>query len=117
LETPYKDVPILTEEAGELGFLFGREAGADDDKLGWVAIVQQDLLSALAGWNCSTGDWRTGMSCWVSATWWRSCRFSSAMTNASASCELALAHVSDFLKHPETVITPLGPGSFISRYG
>jgi hypothetical protein len=25
-------------------------------------------LVSLVGWNCSTGDWRTGMSCWVSAT-------------------------------------------------
>jgi hypothetical protein len=56
------------------------------------------------------------MSCWVSSTRWRSCRFSSAMTKASASYELAFAHSSDFLKHPETVITPLGPGSFILRY-
>jgi hypothetical protein len=31
------------EEAGELAFLFSREAGADDDKLGGVALIQQDL--------------------------------------------------------------------------
>jgi hypothetical protein len=37
------------------------------------------------------------------------------MTKASASYELSLAHASDFLKLPETVITPLGPGSFIFR--
>jgi hypothetical protein len=73
-------------------------------------------LVSLAGLNCSTGDWRAGTSCWVSSTRWRSCRFSSAMTSASASCELALAHSSDFLKHHETVITPLGPRSFILRY-
>jgi hypothetical protein len=42
---PCKDVLILTEEAGELAFLFGREAGADDDELRWVALVQEDLLS------------------------------------------------------------------------
>jgi hypothetical protein len=37
------------------------------------------------------------------------------MTNASASCKLSLALARDFLKLPETVITPLGPGSFIFR--
>jgi hypothetical protein len=46
---PCKDVLILTEEAGELAFLFGREAGADDDVHGWVALVQKDLLSVI-GW-------------------------------------------------------------------
>jgi hypothetical protein len=51
----------------------------------------------------------------VSSTRWRSCRFSSAMTNTSASCELSLAQARDFLKLPETVITPLGLGSFIFR--
>jgi hypothetical protein len=73
-------------------------------------------LVSLADLNCSTGDWRASTSCWVSSTRWRSCRFSSVMTNASARYELALAHSSDFLKHPEIVITPLGPGSFILRY-
>jgi hypothetical protein len=37
------------------------------------------------------------------------------MTNASSSYELSLAHASDFLKFPKTMITPLGPGSFIFR--
>jgi hypothetical protein len=32
------------------------------------------------------------------------------MTIASASCELALAHSIDFLKHPKTVIMPRGSG-------
>jgi hypothetical protein len=72
-------------------------------------------LVSLAGLNCSTGDWRTGTSCWASTTRCRSCRFSSAMTSASASCELSYAQARDFLKLPETVITPLGPGSFIFR--
>jgi hypothetical protein len=44
---PCEDVPILTEEADELAFLFGREAGADDDKLGWVALVQRNLLGII----------------------------------------------------------------------
>jgi hypothetical protein len=35
------------EEAGELAFLFGRKAGADDDELEWVALVQEDLLSVV----------------------------------------------------------------------
>jgi hypothetical protein len=70
-------------------------------------------LVSLAGLNCSTGDWQTGTSCWASSTRWRSCRFSLVMTSASASYELSLAHASDFLKFPETVITPLGPGSFV----
>jgi hypothetical protein len=35
------------EEAGELAFLFGREAGADDDELGWVPLFQEDLLSVI----------------------------------------------------------------------
>jgi hypothetical protein len=35
------------EEAGELAFLFGREAGADDDELGWVSLIQQDLLGII----------------------------------------------------------------------
>jgi hypothetical protein len=37
------------------------------------------------------------------------------MTSASTSYELSLAHARDFLKLLETVITPLGPGSFIFR--
>jgi hypothetical protein len=37
------------EEAGELAFLFSREAGADDDELGGVALIQQDLLGVI-GW-------------------------------------------------------------------
>jgi hypothetical protein len=37
---PCEDVPILTEEAGELAFLFDREAGAYDDELGWAPLVQ-----------------------------------------------------------------------------
>jgi hypothetical protein len=36
---PFEDVPILMEEAGELAFLFGREASVDDDELGWVALI------------------------------------------------------------------------------
>jgi hypothetical protein len=34
-------------EAGELAFLFSREAGVDDDKLGGIALVQQDLLGVV----------------------------------------------------------------------
>jgi hypothetical protein len=37
------------------------------------------------------------------------------MTSASASCELSFAQARDFLKLLGTVITPLGPGSFIFR--
>jgi hypothetical protein len=103
------------EEAGELAFLFGRQAGADDDVLGGVALVQQDLLGVVGRLEYSTGDWRTGTSCWVSSMRCRSCLFSSAMTSASASCELSFAQARDFLKLPETMITPLGPRSFIFR--
>jgi hypothetical protein len=44
---PREDVLILTEETGELAFLFGRQAGANDDVLGGVALIQQDLLGVV----------------------------------------------------------------------
>jgi hypothetical protein len=35
------------EEANELAFLFGREAGDDDEELGQVTQIQQELLGVI----------------------------------------------------------------------
>jgi hypothetical protein len=35
------------EETGELAFLFSRQADADNDILGGVTLVQQDLLGVV----------------------------------------------------------------------
>jgi hypothetical protein len=36
------------EEAGELAFLVSRKASADDNKLGGIALIQQDLLGVVS---------------------------------------------------------------------
>jgi hypothetical protein len=37
------------EEASVLAFLFGRQASIDDDVLGGITLIQQDLLG-IVGW-------------------------------------------------------------------
>jgi hypothetical protein len=44
---PCEDVPILTEEAGELAFLFAAQAGTDGDVLVRLGRVEQDLLGVV----------------------------------------------------------------------
>ena len=41
---PREDVPVLTEELDERAFLFGVQARPHGDELGFVAVVEVDLL-------------------------------------------------------------------------
>jgi hypothetical protein len=42
--TPFEDVSVVPEEAGEREFLFGVEVGPDDDFLGCVGQAEANLL-------------------------------------------------------------------------
>ena len=52
---PLKDVPILTEEIGELAFLFAVQACPDDGKPLWVLGVKRYLLRLLGRLERSLG--------------------------------------------------------------
>ena len=55
---PYDDVPVLTEELGELGFLFGIEGGGDVRRGGSVVCrVDADFLRVTRRLEHGLGSW------------------------------------------------------------
>src|SRR3954468_3836820 len=48
LHRPCKDIPILTEEVGELAFLFIIQAGTNGDGALWELIINLNLLCLLS---------------------------------------------------------------------